>query len=145
MNLIIKPATHQNLDEVKDLLLENNLPTADIYERDIQFLTAMLFEETVAVIGVEIHNKNGLLRSLAVKEEYKNKGIGEMMIKELITHSFSNGLKELFLLTTTADRYFEKFFFTRVERNLVPPAIKASREFSRICPASAIVMKRPLA
>jgi amino-acid N-acetyltransferase len=47
-------------------------------------------------------------------------------------------------LTTTAERYFPKFGFERIERNDVPASVQASVEFTSACPSSAIVMRKPL-
>lgn len=49
-----------------------------------------------------------------------------------------------YLLTTTAERYFPKFGFERIERHDVPASVQASTEFRSACPASAVVMRKPL-
>jgi amino-acid N-acetyltransferase len=56
----------------------------------------------------------------------------------------SRGLRALYLLTTTAEHYFPRFGFTRVDRSAVPADIRATEEFRSACPASATVMARPL-
>jgi N-acetylglutamate synthase-like GNAT family acetyltransferase len=52
------------------------------------------------------------------------------------------GVKELYLITTTADGYFEKQGYERVSRENVPVEIAQSQQFSSICPSSAVVMKK---
>lgn len=94
-----------------------------------------------AAIGLEIYGTYGLLRSLVVKEACRNKGIAFRLVQNLIVHAKKLGLKKIYLLTTTADKYFEKHSFERISRDNVPEEIKQSREFSLICPASAIVME----
>jgi amino-acid N-acetyltransferase len=48
------------------------------------------------------------------------------------------------LLTTTAERYFPRFGFERVDRKDVPESVRASVEFTSACPSSAIVMRKSL-
>jgi amino-acid N-acetyltransferase len=50
----------------------------------------------------------------------------------------------MYLLTTTAERYFPKFGFERIERRDVPETVQASVEFTSACPASAVVMRKSL-
>ena len=50
----------------------------------------------------------------------------------------------VFLLTTTAERFFPKFGFQPITRDDVPPSVQASVEFRSACPASAIVMRKHL-
>lgn len=49
---------------------------------------------------------------------------------------------DLYLITTTADGYFKRLDFGRVERSNVPDAIARTRQFSDLCPASSVVMKK---
>ena len=48
----------------------------------------------------------------------------------------------MYLLTTTAERYFPRFAFKRITREDVPDSLQASVEFRDACPASAVVMRK---
>ena len=48
-------------------------------------------------------------------------------------------------LTETAARFFSKLGYQVVGRGEVPQAIRVTREFSNLCPDTAIVMFKPLA
>jgi amino-acid N-acetyltransferase len=50
----------------------------------------------------------------------------------------------IYLLTTTAERYFPKFGFERIARTDVPATVQTSIEFTSACPASAAVMRKLL-
>jgi len=50
----------------------------------------------------------------------------------------------IYLLTTTAERYFPKFGFTRIARAEVPATVLASIEFVSACPTTAVVMRKIL-
>jgi amino-acid N-acetyltransferase len=51
------------------------------------------------------------------------------------------GVREMYLLTTTAERWFPRFGFTRIAREQVPDAVRGSVEFREACPAFAAVMR----
>jgi len=50
----------------------------------------------------------------------------------------------LYLLTTTAESFFQNFGYRTVERSLVPDLIQETVEFSSLCPDDATVMKKDL-
>ena len=52
---------------------------------------------------------------------------------------------EIWLLTIDADGFFESLGYGRRERDEAPEAIVGTAEFADLCPASAVLMSRPLA
>jgi amino-acid N-acetyltransferase len=58
----------------------------------------------------------------------------------VISEAEARGIRALYLLTTTADRYFPSFGFKKTDREGVPDDIRATGEFQGACPASATVM-----
>ena len=56
----------------------------------------------------------------------------------------THGLTPLYLLTTTAEDFFPRFGFSRITRQEVPESVRASVEFRSACPASAVVMWKPI-
>ena len=54
------------------------------------------------------------------------------------------GVDTVFLLTTTAERFFPKFGFEPVTRADVPASLKESVEFRSACPQTAVVMRKQL-
>ena len=128
------------LDNIKELLKNNGLPYEDIITSNVQFITKEENGVLIGCIGLEKYDEEGLLRSFAVKDEYKNKGIGKRLLNQLIDQSKTNGLKRLHLLTTTADGYFEKNGFKTADRAVAPNEISSTKEFSEICPSSSVYM-----
>ncbi len=53
----------------------------------------------------------------------------------------ARGLREFYLLTTTAEEYFRKRGFKTIDRDEVHPQLLSSREFQGACPASAVCMR----
>ena len=52
------------------------------------------------------------------------------------------GVRGMYLLTTSAERYFPRFGFERITREDVPDPLHASVEFRGACPASAVIMRK---
>ena len=65
------------LERVQQLLEKAGLPTADLTPNHLaHFLLGTLGGESIGVVGVEACGKIGLLRSLAVIESYRGRGLG---------------------------------------------------------------------
>jgi amino-acid N-acetyltransferase len=125
------------------LLKKNNLPTEDI--SGLTKLFVLTNNDTViGTIGIEFYKDVALLRSLAVAEEYRNKGVGKKLVEHIESLAKQHDAKELILLTTTAPHYFTKRAYQIIERHEAPAEIKNSSEFTSTCPASAVTMRKVL-
>jgi amino-acid N-acetyltransferase len=54
------------------------------------------------------------------------------------------GIATLYLLTTTADRYFEALGYAHSPRDQAPPGVRATAQFSGLCPSSSSFMVKRL-
>jgi amino-acid N-acetyltransferase len=144
MNLKIQPAISADLKEIENLLSANQLPTIDIYESAVKLFIATYNNQLIGSIGIEKYSTIGLLRSLAVNSKFRNQQVGEGLIRYLHDFCINEKITNLYLLTTTADSYFDKFGFHKIDRSKVPEVIMQTREFKDICPLSAIVMQKVL-
>ena len=59
-------------------------------------------------------------------------------------HARSRGVRELYLLTTTAERFFERLGYRRTGRENAPEAIRGTQEFSGLCPSSSAFLVKEL-
>jgi amino-acid N-acetyltransferase len=100
--------------------------------------------ELVGVIGVEPLGEAGLLRSLAVAEPQRGKGIAKALYSRLLGYVHMKGIKNLYLLTLTAKGYFSKLGFASIERSAVPEDVRATLEFQSLCPQTAVCMVKNL-
>lgn len=145
----LRSAAPEDLGAIERLLAESNLPTVGVAEALDSFVVAESAEEPgriVGVVGLEPCGKDyGLLRSTVVALESRGSGLGRQLVERAIADAESRGVKALYLLTTTAERYFPTFGFARTTRETVPEAVKKSVEFRGACPASATVMTLNLA
>jgi amino-acid N-acetyltransferase len=129
-------------NQFKELIADAGLPIEDLnYQKQILI---SFFEQHVfiATAGLEIYGTDALLRSVAVVKEKQKQGIGSLIFEHLKPVLVENKIQNLYLLTETAKDFFLKKGFELIERKDVPESVKASAEFSSICPASAIVMVR---
>ena len=54
------------------------------------------------------------------------------------------GVTTLYLLTNTADGLFRQLGYVDTTRTMAPDAIRATSQFSGLCPASSLLMSKPL-
>ena len=140
----IRPGSPADHAPLLALLEAAHLPTADVPPTLADFLVAEANARMVGAIGLERYGEAGLLRSAVVDPSAQGTGLGQRLVRELLAHATARGVREIFLLTTTAERFFPRFGFERIDRSEVPADVQASVEFREACPASATVMRARL-
>jgi amino-acid N-acetyltransferase len=136
-----------NPDEaaVKKLLSESGLPIEDITVRHLQHYfgcgSGLALE---GVVGLELFGDVALLRSLAVASPRRGSGVGSSLVAHAELQARDQGVQSLYLLTTTAEKFFLDRGYGRIPRQEAPPAIKGTKEFSGICPVSSAFMIKKL-
>ena len=139
----IRPAIAADLPAVRELLASAALPVEGV-EAQFGASYAVAVSQSGAIIGaegIEAYGSSGLLRSAVVDPAWRGRGVGEALSKGRLRWARMAGLRELYLLTTTASEYFRKFGFVPVERASAPPELQASSEFASVCPSSATTMR----
>jgi amino-acid N-acetyltransferase len=133
-----------NLQNVLGLVRFASLP-GDVEPHFANFFIAERDGFVVGAVGLElVGDQRALLRSLVVDKEARNAGIGTSLAEEAIRQARASGIDELFLLTTDAAGFFERFGFEHVPHADAPPAVRHTREFSELCPSTARLMKLAL-
>jgi amino-acid N-acetyltransferase len=108
----------EGFEAFRALLKASNLPADDLdYKRDL----LVGYYEGEALVGT-----GGL--------------VGTTITEYLLKEAKEKKLKAIYLLTETAKGFFEKKGFKEIKREDVPSEVKASSEFSSVCPVSATVM-----
>jgi|OpeIllAssembly_1097287.scaffolds.fasta_scaffold476617_2 amino-acid N-acetyltransferase len=134
-----------NLSAVKQLLSESSLPISDITAQHLQhFFGCGSGLELEGLVGLELYGEAALLRSLAVASSRRGSGVGSGLVAHAERHARDQGVQSLYLLTTTAEQFFLRRGYTRIPRDAAPTAIKSTKEFSGICPASSTFMVKQL-
>ena len=141
--LPIRPATLADAPAVRALLARHGLPLDGLPEDLVGFVVAVRPDGSLAgVAGLERHGGAALLRSVAA--DRPGERTGAALVRSLLAEADAEG-RPVVVLTTTAEGYFPRFGFARVDRADVPAAVTASAEFRGACPASAAVLVRPAA
>jgi amino-acid N-acetyltransferase len=141
----VRTAAPADLAAVEALLTASGLPLDGVKDALATFVVAEQGADLVGVAGLEVCCDNALLRSVAVRPEWRSHGVGRALVTRVISDAESRGIHALYLLTTTADRYFPTFGFRTIPRDEVPADVRETAEFRDACPASATVMCREFA
>lgn len=126
------------------LLAELELPLAGVDDGLSRFVVAEREGRVIGVAGLELYRDGALLRSVAVFPSERGTGLGGRLVETVLRRAGEAGVRDVYLLTTTAERYFPRFGFTVIPRELVPESVRGSVEFRSACPASAVAMHRAL-
>jgi amino-acid N-acetyltransferase len=140
---VIRP--RPSLAAAKVLLAAANLPTGDLTASHCEhFFYWGPADEPTGLVGVELFGDVALLRSLAVSADARSSGMGTALVRHIENYAASQGVRTLYLLTTTAERFFTRLGYGSVAREAAPPAIRSTPEFAGICPASSAFMSKQL-
>lgn len=140
----IGPARADDVPAVVRLLAEANLPTDGLEPHLDTTVVARKGATVVACAALELYESDAMLRSVAVSPELRSTGLGARITQAMVDLARERGIAALYLLTETADGYFARHGFEPVERTRVPARVKASIEFTKLCPESAVAMRRVL-
>jgi amino-acid N-acetyltransferase len=133
------------LSAVKQLLSESSLPIEDITAQHLHhFFGCGSGLELEGLVGLELYGEVALLRSLAGASSRRGSGVGSGLVAHAERHARDQGVQSLYLLTTTAEQFFLRRGYARIPRDEAPAAIKGTKEFSGICPASSTFMVKQL-
>lgn len=120
------------------------LPTEDLSQADLShFFGCGAVDRPHGVVGLELLGTEALLRSLAVEAGERRAGSGGALVAAAERHALEHGVTSMYLLTTAAG-FFERLGYVRVGRETAPPAIRQTREFGDLCPATATFMAKHL-
>jgi amino-acid N-acetyltransferase len=126
------------------LLEAEGLPASDLTEAHLEhFFFAGSNGVPTGVVGLELYGHDALLRSLAVRAAARAQGMGSALVLHAEEYAAAHQVREIYLLTTTAQAYFDHRGYRRIDRAQAPPSIQSTREFASLCPAScAFMIKR---
>ncbi|HEY5925711.1 MAG TPA: GNAT family N-acetyltransferase [Kofleriaceae bacterium] len=146
----IMPASESDRDELVALLHAVNLPLDgldDAFPRG--FAVARLDGALVGAAGLEQWDNHALLRSVAVADAHRNQHIAAALVADRLAWAKSlmrdepagtQSVASVSLLTSDADRFFERFGFERVAREELPPALAASSQLQLPRCSTAVAM-----
>jgi amino-acid N-acetyltransferase len=132
-------------EAARGLLAAANLPTSDLTDEQLTtFFYCGPATAPSALIGLEIYGPDALLRSLVVDPSLRSAGLGSALVGHVEAHAAKHDAGTLYLLTTTAEAFFARRGYHRIDRTVAPAAIRSTREFAGLCPASSAFMFKRL-
>ena len=143
-SLTIEKPTHTDLLAVQGLLKSFKLPVKGIEEHFKSFLVLKSNNQVIGCAGMEIYESTALLRSVAIHPQEHGKGYGKRLITHILGFAKEKGVKNVFLLTESAEGYFQRLGFMTIARKDLDERIKETEEFLVLCPDSAASMRLSL-
>jgi amino-acid N-acetyltransferase len=137
----VRPGSSREFGAVKRLLVANGMPVDGVPDSLQNFLVALDGQKVIGAIGLEIFDDAALLRSAVVDESARGNGLGAQLVEGALAKARVLRVRDVYLLTTRAEKYFPRFGFDIVPRETAPASMMTSAEFSGACPASAVLMK----
>jgi len=141
LSLKIEPATPADLPGLLALLKAAKLPADGI---DAHLGSAVVIRRNGTIVGsaaLEMYRDSALLRSVAVDASLRGEGWGIRLTEAALNLARTRGVRAVYLLTEMAEKFFPKFGFVVVQRDVVPADVRGSIEFTTACAASAVAMR----
>ncbi len=140
----IEAARASDLAGIRWLLEYEYLPSEDVTEQLLDhFLVCRDEKGVVGAVALEPCGKHVLLRSLVVTAELRGERLGSRLAQAAEVLAERRGSKAIYLLTTTAEKFFAARGYRAVPRTEAPLQIQGSSQFSRLCPSTAVLMVKP--
>jgi amino-acid N-acetyltransferase len=122
-------------------LSKAGLPTDDVRDKGPMFWRYNNAEDIPAGFGgMEVYGDLALLRSIVVLPVVRQHGFGDAIVAALEDEARTKGCTAVWLLTTTARRYFERLGYVVRAPETIPAAIKSSRQF-KLCDGAQAMSK----
>jgi len=140
----IKEISPGDFEKVVGLLAESELDISDLKQPSIRLFQIGENGQIAGVGALEIYGNQALLRSVAVKKDFRGHGIGKMLVGQIEKAAILSGIRSLYLLTTTASGFFQSLGYLQINRDEFAEPLKQTAQFSGLCPISAVCMKKEL-
>jgi len=137
----LREAEDGDFPDIRSLLTANDLPISGVDTDSGNFFVAVKSGLIMGAIGTEQQESAALLRSFVVHSEYRKSGIGRALMAKSIQSLKTGKIKAIYLLTNTAEQYFQQYGFIKIDRSEVPPELLANSALGTSCPASSACMK----
>jgi amino-acid N-acetyltransferase len=139
--VIIEKAEPADLAPILALLADNGLPADGLADCLPSTLVARQADGFIGCVALEVYGQAALLRSLAVREAWRGRGLGQKLVDQALVMARGRQIVTIYLLTETAVPFFARHFtFVAINRAEVDLDVRASVEFTTACPDTAQAM-----
>jgi amino-acid N-acetyltransferase len=130
-------------EDVISLLEQNKLPVSDLDDTKILFALTD-GHKVIGTGGLEFFHDSALLRSLSVKKDYRGTGLGKSITRQLEHVCREKGIKHIYLLTETAEDFFNRQGYKVIDRASAPLSIRNSSQFTTVCATTGVLMHKSI-
>jgi len=120
----LRAGTERDAAGIRALLESAGLPTDDLLTSNPKFVVACEDDRVVATGALQRFGASALLRSVVVAADVRGLGLGRIIVRDLERVAQLDRVEQLFLLTQTAQRFFEHQGYRVIDRQ---------RAFARMC------------
>jgi amino-acid N-acetyltransferase len=106
MDLVIEAARPDEWAAVFSFLETMGLPTAGLADHLSGVLVSRAGRRIVGTAALEVYGKAALLRSVAVSEDRRGRGLGTALVQRALELGRQQGVENFYLLTETAQGFF---------------------------------------
>lgn len=138
---IIRRTKLADFKAIHELLTANHLTCAGVDPATGDYFAAKSGELIVGVIGFEKYGSSALVRSFAVRSEFRQGGIGAALVRYVLDRLTTEGISSIYLLTNTIEKYMVRFGFGKISRQDIPSTVLESSALGSTCPAGSTCMK----
>lgn len=141
---VLRRANADDLPAIAALLSSAHLPQEGVADHLGRFFVLENEHHVIGAIGLEVYGPDALLRSAVIADEFQSQGLGTLLYGRVLEEAAALHVRRLVLLTTTAEKFFQKFGFRQIPRDTISGPITASAEFRGACPSTAVCMEKQL-
>ncbi len=132
------------MGEVGALLEASDLPPLPTGISLSSVLLGLEKDSVMGVVALEVVARRGLTMWVAVAGEHQGRGLGKTLLHSLIARAHELSLREVYIVTKTASKFFAQLGFSPVSCAAVPSEIRSLRAYPDHCAESAEVMRLEL-
>jgi len=137
----IRQAGKEDKEAINQILADSDLPLLKEGMEMNYFLIAETQGKLLGVIGSLVRENSALLRSFAVRWEYRNRGVGKALTERILNELKQKQVSPIYILTMTAQSYAEKLGFMAIERKDIPESLLKESGLGDACPCSCACLK----
>lgn len=143
---VARSATTEDRRVVKELLEASGLSSNDLENRLDSTLVS--FDDrgllaTACVATVDADGAVGILRSVAVAERVRGRGVGMLVVAAAVRRAREHDVSRVFLMTETARPFFARLGFRPLTRAELPSDVRNSADLES-CSSDAVAMSLSL-
>lgn len=141
-------ATAGDAGAVSSLLLEAGLRGDGVEERIHDTIVSgegTPGGEVTATACLQVEGRRfGILRSVAVRTSLRGKGFGMLAVAAAVREARGQGVRHVSLFTETAQAFFERLGFRKIDRSELPEPIRRSAHATEECAETGTAMVRDI-